>query len=151
MAVSLPSDIVNDVARAADPSRVQVAAAKLGESPAGIAGTQFAEALDSVGLSSPSPGFDPYMYRANLRSSSALSGGVPGANSPYRKFESFVLQTFVEAMLPKDSTTFGKGTAGSIWKSMMAENLSNELTKAGGIGIATLLEKTAKSHRSVGA
>jgi hypothetical protein len=151
MAVSLPSDIVSDVVRAADPSRVQVAATKLGESPEGISGAQFAEALDKVGLSTPSPGFDPYSYRTNLRSSSALSGGtVP--NSPYRKFESFVLQTFVEAMMPKDtSETFGKGTAGGIWKSMMAESLSNEISKAGGIGIATLLEKTTKPVRPVGA
>ncbi len=34
---------------------------------------------------------------------------------------------------------FGKGTAGSYWKSMMAEQVSGKITRAGGIGIARIL------------
>ncbi|WP_312010205.1 rod-binding protein [Bradyrhizobium cenepequi] len=60
----------------------------------------------------------------------------------YRKFEAFVLQTFVESMLPQNaSEVFGKGTAGTIWRSMLAEQIGNEMAKGEGIGIARQLAK----------
>ena len=70
---------------------------------------------------------------------------VKTANSDsavYRKFEAFILQMFVESMLPKDaSDVFGKGTAGTIWRSMLAEQIGNEMAKGNGIGIAKQLAK----------
>ncbi|WP_445502363.1 rod-binding protein [Microvirga sp. G4-2] len=40
-------------------------------------------------------------------------------------------------MLPKNAeNTYGKGNAGSIWKSMMAEQIGTQVARAGGIGIA---------------
>jgi hypothetical protein len=66
-----------------------------------------------------------------------------GDKAVYRKFEAFVLQMFVESMLPKDANNiFGKGTAGTIWRSMMAEQLGNEIAKGDGIGIAKQLAKS---------
>ena len=57
------------------------------------------------------------------------------------QFEGFVLRSFVESMLPStDSTYFGKGTAGSVWRSMLAEQIGDELAKNGGIGIAAAIE-----------
>ena len=48
-----------------------------------------------------------------------------------------VLQTFVQNMLPKDAeNVYGKGVAGDMWKSMMAERLANVMAERGGIGIA---------------
>ena len=56
---------------------------------------------------------------------------------PLEKFEGFVLRSFVESMLPSsESSYFGKGTAGEIWRSMLAEQIGNEMAKNGGIGIA---------------
>ena len=43
----------------------------------------------------------------------------------YRKFEAMVLQNFVKNMLPNSETLYGKGSAGEIWKGMMAEQLGN--------------------------
>jgi Rod binding domain-containing protein len=64
----------------------------------------------------------------------------PAADDVYRKFEAFILQTFVETMLPKNSEElFGKGTAGGVWKSMLAEQLGSQLAKGNGIGIAKQL------------
>ncbi|MCK9908109.1 rod-binding protein [Microbacteriaceae bacterium K1510] len=64
-------------------------------------------------------------------------------NAVYRKFEAFVLQMFVETMLPQNANdVFGKGTAGTIWRSMLAEQLGNEMAKGGGIGIAKQLAKS---------
>ena len=66
-----------------------------------------------------------------------------GNGAVYRKFEAFVLQMFVESMLPKDATNvFGKGTAGTVWRSMLAEQISNEMAKGNGIGIAKQLAKS---------
>jgi hypothetical protein len=43
-------------------------------------------------------------------------------------------------MLPKNAeSVFGKGTAGGIWKSMMAEKLADQISRSGGIGIARKL------------
>lgn len=65
-----------------------------------------------------------------------------GELKPLQKFESFVLQTFVENMLPSENSSFfGEGTAGKIWKSMLAERIGEEMARAGGIGIADMLKK----------
>ncbi|MNT59565.1 chemotactic signal-response protein CheL [compost metagenome] len=51
-----------------------------------------------------------------------------------------ILQNFVKSMLPNDSeNVFGKGTSGDIWKSMMAEQIGDVISKSGGIGIADQL------------
>jgi len=42
----------------------------------------------------------------------------------------------VETMLPKEGdATFGKGTAGGVWRSMLADKLAAELTRGKGLGI----------------
>jgi len=57
--------------------------------------------------------------------------------SPLEQFEGFVLRSFVESMLPSEASSyFGEGTAGDVWRSMMAEEIGNELARNGGIGIA---------------
>lgn len=69
-------------------------------------------------------------------------GSRSGELTPAQKFESFVMQSFVEPMLPKaDSSYFGEGTAGSIWRSMLAEHIGAEMAAAGGIGIAKMVEE----------
>ncbi|WP_068082009.1 rod-binding protein [Polycladidibacter stylochi] len=53
------------------------------------------------------------------------------------KLEAAVLQTFVQNMLPQEmESVYGGGTAGSIWKSMMAEQLANQIAKNGVLGLA---------------
>ena len=117
MAVSLPTDIIMDVARAADPDRVQAARDRLSSyASQAPAATSFAATLDA------SP--------AGTARASAPAG-------PFQQFEAFVLQSFLENMLPEDNeAVVGNGLAGGMWKSMMAEQLANQLAKAGGIGIA---------------
>ena len=47
-----------------------------------------------------------------------------------------VLKTFVEAMLPRNaSSVYGRGTAGEIWKSYLAEHIARELGQSGQIRI----------------
>ncbi|WP_117191053.1 rod-binding protein [Rhizobium terrae] len=134
MAISPPSDLVLDVVRAADPTAVQEAQAKLKASKAAFAATSLAESGKGFGAA------------MNLIDQPATKAGLGNAETPkkiaempdeYRKFEASILQNFVNSMLPKETEEiYGKGSAGEFWKSMMAEKIADEMSKKGGVGIA---------------
>ncbi|PWU71852.1 flagellar biosynthesis protein FlgJ [Ochrobactrum sp. POC9] len=137
MAINPPSDLVMDVARAADPQAYRMAAQRL-RAPSASA-TMVASAAGGL-------------TRDNFASfSDSLAAGISvrpdaqnAANPAYRKFEAFMLQSFVQSMFTSDtSATFGKGIAGEYWKSMMAEAMANKMADGGGVGIAKLLEEQA--------
>jgi hypothetical protein len=61
------------------------------------------------------------------------------ANAP-EQFEAFVMQSFIEEMLPKSADgAFGSGLAGDYWRSMLAEQVAGQVAKRGGIGIARMI------------
>jgi hypothetical protein len=65
---------------------------------------------------------------------------VRDAGQAFAQLEAFVLQSFIQAMLPKNAPhVFGKGTAGDVWKSMLAEKLGAEIARSGQLGIAKRL------------
>lgn len=148
MAISPPSDIVLGVARAVDPSSYQAAAERLSRMGAATpsreaAGTPAASESDwkalvlkmetAAGQNQP-PG--PPLQVATTPPSQMSST----KKDPYTQFESFVLQSFIESMLPQDAeSVFGGGIAGQYWKSMMAEKLAEQLAETGSIGIARQL------------
>jgi hypothetical protein len=148
MIVTSTPDVVLDVLEAADPAAQRAATAKLDALKSPDAG--FAAAMDGeVGKAAAAPRISADESRASTMPSEP---GTPNAAAPvqvikassptdvYRKFEAFVLQVFVETMLPKQSEDlFGKGTAGTVWRSMMAEQLGNQLAQGKGIGIAKQL------------
>jgi flagellar protein FlgJ len=120
LAISPPSDIILDVAKAVEPSGIQAARAALANRTASAA---------------PAGTF--------LLTEAAVTGGVTrqpdktSADASMKKFEAMVLQTFIGNMMPKNTeSVYGKGMAGDMWKSMMAEHLANQTAEAGGIGIA---------------
>ncbi len=121
MAISPPSDIVMDVARAADPAAAEAARARL----ASLA-SQRGEgaAFQPAGTPSPSGSRTP----ADQTS--------PAADA-FQKFEAVILQTFLQSMLPKDTeSVYGEGMAGEMWQSMLAQQLGDVMAARGGIGIA---------------
>lgn len=134
VAISPPSDLVLDVVRAADPAEVQAAQAKLKANRAAFAANSLAEA---------GAGFGAAM---DVISQPATKAGLANAEpskrmaempDEYRKFEASILQNFIGSMLPSDSEqVYGKGSAGEFWKSMMAEQIAEGMSKTGGIGIA---------------
>lgn len=134
MAINPPSDLVMDVARAADPQAYRMAAERLKSAASDM---RTAMAASSSGVTRE--------YFANLASGNSAPAGAQGAVSPaYRKFEAFMLQSFVQSMFTSDtSTTFGKGIAGEYWKSMMSEAMATKMADAGGVGIARMLEEQA--------
>src|SRR3712207_9174562 len=81
------------------------------------------------------PGADIYSIRNSLRND-AETANADKVRKAHQDFEAYILQTFVESMLPKDAeNTYGKGNAGSIWKSMLAEQIGGPLSKARGVRI----------------
>ncbi|MBB4371387.1 Rod binding domain-containing protein [Bradyrhizobium sp. cir1] len=143
MIVTATPDLVLDVLEAADPVTQRAATAKLDALKSSNA--DFAATMDAeVGKAAAAA--DQSAAKVAEAQSGAVNGPpvqvikAPASGEVYRKFEAFILQTFVETMLPKESEElFGKGTAGSVWKSMLAEQLGNQLAKGKGIGIARQL------------
>lgn len=146
MIVTATPDLVLDVLEAADPVTQRAATAKLDALKSSDA--DFAASMDAeAGKAAAS---DRSATKVSEAQSDAVNGPpvrvikAPASGEVYRKFEAFILQTFVETMLPKESEeVFGKGTAGGVWKSMLAEQLGGQLAKGKGIGIA---ERLAAAH-----
>jgi flagellar protein FlgJ len=149
MIVTATPDLVLDVLQAADPVTQRAATAKLDASR--YSDADFGVTLDSqAGKATASAADDQSSAKtapAEMGSQGSVNTTAPvqvikasSSGDVYRKFEAFVLQVFVETMLPeKAQDIFGKGTAGGIWRSMLAEQLGNQLAKGKGIGIAKQL------------
>lgn len=161
MAVRIPSDLVVDVMRAADPARVQAAARKLSAAPGtAVAAAAFGEALQAAAVApsqQEAPGSDlvidvmragePNARRAATHKLASLAG-VPA--DAYGQFESFMLRDAFEAMLPKDNeTAYGAGFAGGVWRTMAAEQYASIFTERGGLGIAEMLRRRAPAAAQI--
>lgn len=140
MAISPPSDIVLGVARAADPEKYRMAAERLARLRATAPSTEtFMPPADQTRVAASTDA-------ANTAATPTrpLDAGASAQSrrrlDPYGQFEAFVLQSFVQSMLPKNATTvFGKGSAGEFWRSMLAEKMGDELARSGQVGIARRL------------
>jgi hypothetical protein len=148
MIVTPPTDLVLDVLQSADPVTQRAATAKL--EALRTPGADFGAELDSrAGETTSATGVtgdqsaktaDAGAVLGATGAASARVVNAPPSSDVYRKFEAFVLQVFVETMLPEQAQDiFGKGTAGGIWRSMLAEQLGNQLAQGKGIGIAKQL------------
>lgn len=128
MAISPPSDIVLDVTRAVEPSNLEAARALLARRAAG------------AGATAPAGTFSLDEATASAGAGLSRTATAPAEGSTYKHFESMVLQTFIQNMLPKDTqAVYGEGLSGDMWKSLMADKLAAAMTERGGIGIADSL------------
>ena len=135
MTIRPPSDIFLEVAQSADPARLSAAFRKLDAAPGAEAA--FAGALDAASRPT-TPQNNAVSARLTALDWPAGAGRVDTLD-PYQKLESFLLQSFIGTMLPSAKSVFGRGAAGDIHKSMLAEQLAEQLVRAGGIGIAAKL------------
>jgi flagellar protein FlgJ len=135
MSIFPTTDIVADVARAANPGKARLAFARLERATrahdardahiAGVADVR--NRTFSTGVA-PSP------------SAARADAQTPSAG---QKFEAFLLQSWLEILLPKEeSGAFGSGGAGGVWRSLMAEQLGEQLARAGGIGVQKILSQS---------
>jgi peptidoglycan hydrolase FlgJ len=149
LSINPPSDIVLGVANAADPQKLREAAAQLARAGGVSAGADAVSAAASpsaaarITAARAKAVFDPPPPASRSQAvKPPAKTDVKPEQEPYKKFEAFMLQTFVEAMLPKDApNVFGSGPAGNIWRSMLAEHLANEIARGTSFGIAEQIAK----------
>jgi len=135
------SDIVLDVTRAAEPAKRRAAVSRLEtlSGQAGVKAEAAAPAADAVSeWTTDVRVTDADTSRpARIRSSDGATGGAGKEAGPYVQFEAMLLQTMIESMMPEDAeAVYGSGTAGKIWKSMLAEKVAAEIARTGTLGIA---------------
>jgi len=88
---------------------------------------------------------------AEVAGSAGTSRRQPTAADAAQEFESVLLQSFIQAMLPKHAeNVLGRGLAGEIWKSMLSEKLGAELARRGDFGIAELVREAGDAARPAG-
>ena len=150
MSIAPPSDIIFDVAQAADPQRLQAATTKLNAlaTASGGASVDFQTLLASAAARPAAAGAPRLPASTPLPSGHATT--LAPQMSPYRKFEAVLLQTFVQEMLPKDAHLFGDAASGDAVRSMLAEQLADQLAKSGRIGIARMIEKAHGPQTAAG-
>lgn len=140
MAISVQTDLVLDVLKAGRSEEIAAAKQKLqAMKPMEIAaaGADFAaELLENQLADRKLPdgqSTDGVSGIANLREQPQMTADL----AAFQKFEAVILEQFVKHMLPEDTEViFGEGTAGEIWKGMMAQQIGATISEAGGIGIA---------------
>lgn len=142
MSIKPISDIVLDVARAADPARSSAAAerlARLGSSERASDGGFLAtlEATNMPGATTAAQ-FELRNQVARMGVNSAgIIAPVDAGTKAYKGLEQLVLQRLVETMLPTEAgELFGHGAAGDIWRSMLAEQLATQIGKSVDLGLA---------------
>ena len=130
------SDVIADVIRAADPDRSAAVARRLSD----IADL----------ASAPIPSFDSELGRLATRTPLATSVqttvvragarervAADAKNGAQTAFESMFLGNVLGELLPTDAGGyFGEGTAGQMWKSLLADQVARQIAKSGALDIA---------------
>jgi len=141
MAVTLPSDLIMDVIRNAEPARQAAAAGRL-KAAAGSSAGLFAWQMNRIDVR---PGEERGTSQAADQGAKALLASRDAAQSEkpaLRGFEQMVLRNLFETLLPpEESGSFGSGPSAGVWRSLAADQLANVYADAGGIGIARLLSR----------
>jgi len=142
MAFNPRTDVVLEVASAADPSRASLAAQRLNElAGANAPAADFAADVDRAAqASSTAATADAADARSRL---AEAQGGPDKLAQAKTQFEAMMLNSFVGELLPKDTSDFfGKGMAGDMWRSMLAEQVSMQIAKSGKLGLTRRLFAT---------
>jgi flagellar protein FlgJ len=140
MATFPQSDIVLEVAQAADPARAAQVARRLsalaGHVDASNAG--FPAALDQLRPAKVAPA--PEESNGASQLAATRVAGNDRASRVQVQFESMLLNSFVSEMLPKEAPdAYGQGLAGEMWRSLLAEKISGEIAGSGALGIGRRL------------
>jgi Rod binding domain-containing protein len=80
-----------------------------------------------------------------VNTAKAAAGSVSGQPDDHAKavgqqFEAMYLRQMLDEFMPKDSEElFGKGTSGTVWRSMLVDSLATTLSKTGTMGLAQMV------------
>ncbi len=140
MPLSPLNDIVMEVAQAADPERLNIARQRLTAGASSVLSRSGGGDFDPEHGVPASPAVAPGI-QGRLSSVASKSVGR-SALTPAQRFEAEMLKTMIEAVLPKEGgAEFGRGPGAGIWRSMLAEGLAEQISKAGGIGLQRIIER----------
>ena len=146
MAIDASSDIVLEVAKAADPARAAAVVQRLnalGGAAGAAAAADATDFADTLAATAPAVATGPSAADARARFFGAAEAADEKAAKVKTGFEAVMLNSFVSEMLPKDtSSVFGQGLAGDMWKSMLADQVSRQMAKSDALGIAKRLFAT---------
>ena len=156
MAISPTSDLILDVARAADPKKAMATTRMLAAASGDLWGDSsgdFAAALDRLPSSVPLPSGMSYQNPV-----ASLNEKQTPARKAEVGLESMLLKSMIDEMLPKEaSDVYGGGVAGDVWKSMLSEKIAEQIAKSGALKIGERLFAThqnllqSKKHGLTGA
>ena len=143
MGLNPASDVILEVARAADPTRAAAVTQRLDALGSAPVGTDFANVLDrTAGAVTPSPVQAPRPPDLRAR----LTTGVDApdkASKAETQFESVMLNAFINELLPKEAPdAFGQGLSGQMWRSLLAEKIANQIAGSGALGLGSRLFAT---------
>lgn len=148
MAISVNTDLVMDVLKAGHAD--QIAAAKQKLQIAGLSKVEKPLEIASAGAEFAAELLETELAKKNVGASNLRDNiRTDATQNAFEKFEAVILEQFVKYMLPENSeVVFGEGTAGQIWKGMMAQQIGATISKAGGIGIADQMMATSYAPKS---
>lgn len=136
MSINPVSDIVLDVAQAADPGKLRRAVEKLGGEGEDIhlAGSAFQNWVSNSKGSREAPRLSITQPGERI-TPAPLSPDVLA--KAYKGLERLILKDVIESMLPKEAPAlFGSGTAGDIWRFLLVDQLADEIGRTVSLGIA---------------
>jgi hypothetical protein len=156
VSIKPPSDIVLDVAKAADPASSAAATERLARigGDSGKSDPAFADVMSEVETAPPvameaNAGAPIPVHTGSaplLRQPQFSEAPVDAETKAYQGFQAVLLQNVLSMMLPESSDFFGEGSAGEIWRSMLAEQLGNALSKKMDLGIMPRYLHDAHHH-----
>ena len=138
MAFNPRSDVILDGPQRSRPrSRESLAAERLSalagsNAPSGDFAASLAKAAASAPAASPLPAEGLADARSRL---AVIPDPTDKAARAKVEFEATLLNSFVGELLPKDAPgVFGEGSAGDMWRSMLSEQISQQIAKSGSAG-----------------
>lgn len=158
MSIFPSADIVSDVANSADSRQLALGLQRLRNLSASMDGKHITNQSKSGDLPENKQGlinathFDAFVKSPikGADRSAVVHGGEKASGAiAAQKFEAFVLQTWLEVLLPRtEGGSFGTDGSANIWRSMMAEQLGMQLARNGAIGLQKII--TAQEAGQVG-
>lgn len=144
MAVSIPSDIVLEVAQSRRPDRYARVIERLSKGVSGETTTAKASEFSSMAAQTP---FQMINHLPGTATANMSSGSESA--SAFRKLEAQVVKQLIETMMPA-SIAGGKpnSTANGFWKSTLADTLAQRISERGQIGLATRLQAAFELRNS---
>jgi peptidoglycan hydrolase FlgJ len=138
VSIKPPSDILLDVARAADPAKSTAAMERLVRlgGKGDVDEAQFRDVLGRVNTPRSSSPSLPAIAEPRFANTQPEKVKETAQTKAYQGITALLLENLVDNMMPDDDDGFfGSETGSSVWRSMLAQELGTSLSKSVNLGI----------------